>query len=139
MGCINSKINTADEIESHIDRRSAIKNVENSITLSVSLFRGKRNRDDIIMSDSTKIILEVALRGFFALDGSDDALYDNIGNEMKCEVCEDNKMIIAEGDSGDTLYFLEKGSLIVLKGSEVFHTVEPGKIFGELAVISSNI
>uniref|UniRef100_A0A671L6P8 cGMP-dependent protein kinase n=1 Tax=Sinocyclocheilus anshuiensis TaxID=1608454 RepID=A0A671L6P8_9TELE len=43
--------------------------------------------------------------------------------------------VIQEGDDGSTVYVLEEGSVEVTKGEQKLCTIEPGKVFGELAIL----
>ncbi|XP_059401203.1 cGMP-dependent protein kinase 1-like isoform X1 [Carassius carassius] len=43
--------------------------------------------------------------------------------------------VIQEGDDGSTVYILEEGSVEVTKGEQKLCTIEPGKVFGELAIL----
>ncbi|XP_052463315.1 cGMP-dependent protein kinase 1-like [Carassius gibelio] len=43
--------------------------------------------------------------------------------------------VIQEGDDGSTVYVLEEGSVEVTKGERKLCTIEPGKVFGELAIL----
>uniref|UniRef100_A0A672MHN1 cAMP-dependent protein kinase type II-alpha regulatory subunit n=1 Tax=Sinocyclocheilus grahami TaxID=75366 RepID=A0A672MHN1_SINGR len=43
--------------------------------------------------------------------------------------------VIQEGDDGSTVYVLEEGSVDVTKGEQKLCTIEPGKVFGELAIL----
>lgn len=46
-----------------------------------------------------------------------------------------NDLIIKEGDIGSVVYILEEGRVEVSKEGRVLHTMGPGKVFGELAVL----
>ena len=48
---------------------------------------------------------------------------------------EPNTWIIKEGDIGSVVYILEEGRVEVSKEGKVLHTMGPGKVFGELAVL----
>ncbi|KAI2659561.1 cGMP-dependent protein kinase 1 [Labeo rohita] len=43
--------------------------------------------------------------------------------------------VIQEGDDGSTVYVLEEGLVEVTKGGQKLCTIEPGKVFGELAIL----
>ncbi|XP_051540023.1 cGMP-dependent protein kinase 1-like isoform X1 [Myxocyprinus asiaticus] len=43
--------------------------------------------------------------------------------------------VIQEGDDGSTVYVLEEGLVEVTKGGQKRCTIEPGKVFGELAIL----
>ncbi|XP_065118138.1 cGMP-dependent protein kinase 1-like isoform X2 [Paramisgurnus dabryanus] len=43
--------------------------------------------------------------------------------------------VIQEGDDGSTVYVLEEGMVEVTKGGQKLCTIEPGKVFGELAIL----
>ncbi|XP_051541562.1 cGMP-dependent protein kinase 1-like isoform X2 [Myxocyprinus asiaticus] len=43
--------------------------------------------------------------------------------------------VIQEGDDGSTVYVLEEGLVEVTKGGQNLCTIEPGKVFGELAIL----
>lgn len=46
-----------------------------------------------------------------------------------------NDWIIKEGDIGSDVFILEEGRVEVSKEGRVLHTMGPGKVFGELAVL----
>ncbi|XP_030624578.1 cGMP-dependent protein kinase 1-like isoform X3 [Chanos chanos] len=43
--------------------------------------------------------------------------------------------VIQEGDDGSLVYVLEEGKVEVTKGGQKLCTIEPGKVFGELAIL----
>ncbi|XP_056323572.1 LOW QUALITY PROTEIN: cGMP-dependent protein kinase 1-like [Danio aesculapii] len=43
--------------------------------------------------------------------------------------------VIQEGDDGSTVYVLEEGLVEVTKGGQKLCSIEPGKVFGELAIL----
>ena len=49
--------------------------------------------------------------------------------------CLKDELIIKEGDVGKSVFVTEQGTLQVIKGEKVFHTMGRGKIFGELAIL----
>lgn len=50
-----------------------------------------------------------------------------------------DSLIIKEGEVGSEVYVLEEGRVQVSKNGKFLSTISPGKVFGELAILHTNI
>jgi CRP/FNR family cyclic AMP-dependent transcriptional regulator len=47
--------------------------------------------------------------------------------------------LFREGDEGDALYIVKRGSVRIISGSTVYETVNPGGIVGEMALVDKEM
>ena len=57
------------------------------------------------------------------------------GVEAKCVAFADGGVIFIKGDPGDSAYVLVSGRVEIRSGGHVIETMEPGEMFGEMALI----
>ena len=60
-------------------------------------------------------------------------------NAGEMEACQDNAVIVREGDKGDAFYVLLKGTVRVTKNNQVIGTLDSGECFGEMALLSADV
>lgn len=92
------------------------------------------------MTSSPNILLK-RLQTFEFLRGLDEADLSNLANSAVWKVFPPNAVIFWEGDSESNLYFLQYGSLKILKASEdgreqVLRFISAGELFNEIGVLA---
>ena len=67
------------------------------------------------------------------------ALYDLFCNEANVQKYKQGDWIFVEGQPGDMMYVVKTGKVDIVYEDKVIETVGAGGIFGEMALIGSNI
>lgn len=84
---------------------------------------------------------EEFLKNVKILSGMDSYERSKLADAVKAEHYKNSEYIIKEGDNGDVFYFVEEGKAIATKiidGTEKeVMSYEPGKYFGELALLKN--
>jgi ATP-binding cassette subfamily B protein len=79
------------------------------------------------------------LHGVALLSGLPDPLLDELAEQFATERFDADRVVFAQGDPGDKLYVIVRGSVSVLdaggSGSSAVHVLEDGDYFGELALL----
>lgn len=90
-------------------------------------------RNEVIFFRNSEILEKVPL-----FKGCDPGFISSVSMLLKPQVFPPEDFIIVAGETGQEMYFINKGSVEVLEGEEVRATLGKGSFFGELALIAGD-
>lgn len=73
------------------------------------------------------------------LKGADDDLIADLASSLTTEEFDEGKVVVNEGDKGDSFYLIGRGQLVVSKQGEKVTELGPGAYFGEGALLSEQM
>jgi CRP-like cAMP-binding protein len=85
-----------------------------------------------------KVVNNDAIKDIPMFKDCDHLFMDQLSKDCGVEAYQENEVIIREGDQGDKLYLLKRGTVQVEVGGKVVTELIDGSIFGEMALLKKN-
>ncbi|KAJ3189697.1 hypothetical protein HK101_008756 [Irineochytrium annulatum] len=141
-----------DEVNEFMEEKQLPSDVRRRVRQYYALkYHGKYFDKTSIMSELNKSLRqEIAihnLRGLLSRvpflrreekDGRDDVFLGRVAEVLKAEYFMDGDIVLAQGEYGNDMYFIERGSVDIIVNGRCVGVLSDGAFFGEVALLDSS-